>query len=639
MSSIPSKFFFLFFFLFIFPPFYSCGDETNSNNTSNNNTNNNDECEIGQQQCFLNELQICGKNGTWEKQQQCGEDGTPPICDPETLECVDCIAGENICGNDGHVHVCTSDNEIGQIEEICQIDEGEGCIVLNGNSVCNTPCNNSATAPSYRGCDFWSVSTVNTDIPDDFDENFALVIDNSNSDFVSIEITGNNVQQNLDIAPDTVKVVTLPFNLDIKNGGATPGAHDYQTKVYRTIDNKGAYHIRSSLPITVYQFNPYDYTLNEHTSNSNDASLLLPTPVLTGNYLVMSREAVAVERLGNNMPVKPGFVTIVGTQENTRVDFTSTAYTIGGDSIGSLSPGDSTQIILNEGDVVQIISDNNFTWENCPESEGSQTSGPDGDMFNYCHPGNDYDLTGSSIQADKPIMVTAGHSCALVPFDYRACDHLEEVLFPLETWGNHFFIGLTHPVEEMTIETNVVRILSGAQQTITVELAPSIHDTIELDPGEYFEFIPAAGNHLEIKASGPVMVGKFTVGQRYWTESQVSAGDPSFGLVIPVEQFRTEYSFATPASMERNFVNVISLIPDGSQEYIILNGEPITPDMYEPVNSGYGVARIEITGTNAHNIHSPNENIRFGIEVYGFANYTSYLYPGGLDLQLINPVE
>jgi hypothetical protein len=91
--------------------------------------------------------------------------------------------------------------------------------------------------------------------------------------------------------------------------------------------------------------------------------------------------------------------------------------------------------------------------------------------------------------------------------------------------------------------------------------------------------------------------------------------------------------------MERNFVNVISLIPDDSQNYIILNGEPITPDMYEPINSNYGVAKIEITGTNAHNIHSPNENIRFGIEVYGFANYTSYLYPGGLDLQLINPIE
>ncbi|MBU1239999.1 IgGFc-binding protein, partial [Myxococcota bacterium] len=222
------------------------------------------------------------------------------------------------------------------------------------------------------------------------------------------------------------------------------------------------------------------------------------------------------------------------------------------------------------------------------------------------------------------------------------CDHLEEFMFPLETWGSHFFVGLTHPVEELTSETNVVRILSGATQSISVTIEPSIHGTITLEPGEYFEFLPPQGNHLEITATGPILIGKFTVGQRYWTESQSASGDPAFGLVIPLEQYRNQYTFTTPTSMTVNYVNVIAPIPQDGDTPIILDGINLTADMYEPISGGYGIARVDVTAMGSqgsHSIHCPDESVRFGIEVYGFANYTSYLYPGGLDLNLINPME
>ena len=37
----------------------------------------------------------------------------------------------------------------------------------------------------------------------------------------------------------------------------------------------------------------------------------------------------------------------------------------------------------------------------------------------------------------------------------------------------------------------------------------------------------------------------------------------------------------------------------------------------------------------ASNIRS--DGPRFGLKVYGIAQYTSYMYPGGLDLALITP--
>jgi hypothetical protein len=64
----------------------------------------------------------------------------------------------------------------------------------------------------------------------------------------------------------------------------------------------GAYHSKSTEPVTVYQFNAYDYQLNVTCgsdangsppchSYTNDASLLIPVNALTGNYRVMAGAA------------------------------------------------------------------------------------------------------------------------------------------------------------------------------------------------------------------------------------------------------------------------------------------------------------------------------------------------------------
>ena len=47
--------------------------------------------------------------------------------------------------------------------------------------------------------------------------------------------------------------------------------------------------------------------------------------------------------------------------------------------------------------------------------------------------------------------------------------------------------------------------------------------------------------------------------------------------------------------------------------------------------TGFSVARVELSnaGTGNHTISSAK---KFGITVYGYGQYTSYWYPGGLDL-------
>ena len=106
-------------------------------------------------------------------------------------------------------------------------------------------------------------------------------------------------------------------------------------------------------------------------------------------------------------------------------------------------------------------------------------------------------------------------------------------------------------------------------------------------------------------------------------------GDPALSLGIPTEQFRTSYSFLAPDTYTRSFVNITA----ASGQNVILDGSPVGG--WTPVGgTGMQTTRVMIGG-GAHTISS---DLPFGIVVYGFGSYTSYMYPGGLDLEFINPL-
>jgi hypothetical protein len=106
-------------------------------------------------------------------------------------------------------------------------------------------------------------------------------------------------------------------------------------------------------------------------------------------------------------------------------------------------------------------------------------------------------------------------------------------------------------------------------------------------------------------------------------------GDPAMAIAVPVEQYRTEYSFHAPVNYDKNYVNIVA--QDGTQ--VLLDGNVVTG--FEPIGStGYGLVRVLLdnTGTGTHRLQS---NTPFGITVYGYGAYTSYWYAGGLNLKPI----
>ena len=50
--------------------------------------------------------------------------------------------------------------------------------------------------------------------------------------------------------------------------------------------------------------------------------------------------------------------------------------------------------------------------------------------------------------------------------------------------------------------------------------------------------------------------------------------------------------------------------------------------------TGLSVARVLVSG----GVHDVEGNQPFGVLVYGFGAYTSYMYPSGLDLTVIAPL-
>jgi hypothetical protein len=127
-----------------------------------------------------------------------------------------------------------------------------------------------------------------------------------------------------------------------------------------------------------------------------------------------------------------------------------------------------------------------------------------------------------------------------------------------------------------------------------------------------------------INSDQKVMVAQYMEGQ----DAGGGTGDPSLALAVPLEQFRTSYLFHAPTNYESNYVDVTA--PMGAS--VQLDGTPVS---FQPIGAtGYGLARVYplTAGPGNDGNHSMSGDMPFGITVYGYGQYTSYWYPGGLNL-------
>ena len=145
----------------------------------------------------------------------------------------------------------------------------------------------------------------------------------------------------------------------------------------------------------------------------------------------------------------------------------------------------------------------------------------------------------------------------------------------------------------------------------------------ERNPRLIPRFAPDSGTR--ITANHKIVVAQYMQGQT----AGGNTGDPAMAIAVPVDQFRANYLFHSPLNYEKNYVNIVA--PTGVA--VTLDGAPVG-GFVAVGGTGYSVAR-PLLANNADGNHAITAPEPISISVYGYGQYTSYWYPGGLDLHLI----
>ncbi|MEO6771642.1 MAG: IgGFc-binding protein [Kofleriaceae bacterium] len=537
-------------------------------------------CTPGALRCNGNELQTC-VNDAFQDSMAC-----PNACSDQ-LGCTLCVPGTGTCsGNDSHA---CADDGMSYVDETCDPVQGETCDAMTG--ACSGSCAPKALGNSYIGCEYYPTVTGNT-TGTTFD--FAVAIANTTSTPATVTIDGGalTTPQTVMVAPNAVTVQNLPWVASLKlcdtpdTDGCLMGEGTFH---YAALAAKGGYHLRSTLPVTVYQFNSLEYVKGSIYSYSNDASLLLPVNVWRTRYF-----AAAWQQLGGTNASE---MAVTAGADNTMVTVTSKAATPADQGAPALTAGTAQTVMLNAGDVLEVAS----------------ITG---------------DLTGSLIDSTAPVQLISGHYCADVPAGVQACDHLEESMFPVDTLGTHYVINAPAVTSIPAGKAEIVRVIATADGTNLTYDPPVAGAPATIATAGGFIEIPSNATSYQITSDQKVLVAQYMEGQA----AGGNTGDPAMALAVPSEQFRTSYLFHAPTNYESNYVDVTA--PAGASVSLD-GGAPLT---FTPIGtSGFGLSRVQglTAGPGNDGNHNIQGDMAFGITVYGYGQYTSYWYPGGLNLDKI----
>ncbi|MCH2108648.1 MAG: IgGFc-binding protein [Polyangiaceae bacterium] len=506
--------------------------------------------------------------------------------------------------------------------------------VSAGDSENPATCEIAAEQKSYIGCSFWPTVTYNK-VFEEFD--FTVVVFNGGVEDAELQFTGGALAETLvEVVPaGELKVVSLPWVPELK-GTEWNSSNTFGDRVYESVrKDRGAYHLETSFPVTVWQFNPLQYEKPEadvagcHTnfnpgscfSVSNDASLLIPDTALTGNYRVPgwggeentiysgAASGFAVTATEDNMTVR--------LQYGPRCEATSRwnedgMCTQGGGGLSPQPPSGQDEFTLNAGDVMQVMGA--FT---------SEAAGSHGD------------LSGTQVQADKTVQVLALNPIANIPDLLTGnADHLEESVLPAEALGKRYIVAPPTAPTGQIEGGHVVRLIGNIDGTELVWSGDRPADAPDsLNAGEFW-VSGVVDKSFSVEGSASFSLASYMLGGGKQGGSECldigtypCLGDPAMSMVVTPEQFRTQYSFLAPTDYVKNFADI--LLPDGAN--VTLNGATISAT--EAVIEGWSVARVPLEGDGAYRIESDQP---VGLQVMGYGHATSYYYPGGLNLKLIS---
>lgn len=353
------------------------------------------------------------------------------------------------------------------------------------------------------------------------------------------------------------------------------------------LTDRGAFRITADVPVTAMQIFP----VGGGPSHVAEASLLLPVNALDTEYLAV------------------GYPDIVGV----------------GGWIAVVATEDATTVTTVDGDVMLDAFD---TWTFI----------------------QGLDATGYFVGADKRVAVFSGAACTLVPGDpYYACDHIEEQVVPLASWGEAY-VAPRHPQRVPAINPTPEPVfwrIIGAVEGMTVTLDPPVAgqdgQVALADFGDFFQFSTAES--FVATSEDPFMLVQYMSGCYSVVGAtgdpsncdQGATGDPYMIQVTPIEQWLTSLPFLTDTSYPRDFV----MLMREAGTVVTLDCLGVVPDDHFVAipGTGYEVGSVDLDldglggeGDCVDGQQYISASAPIGVLVAGVDWATSYGYPGGMSL-------
>lgn len=529
------------------------------------------------------------------------DDGPVIICEPGETRCLDAETLETCAptGLEWEAMPCP-------VNDSCMAcsDEDPDCT----GARCVGPCDLGEELPSSAGCSFLTTGMMiganagggNMALPD------ALVIANPNEAgdaTVSINVVpeGSN-QEDVAVEPFVLapgEIFTYEYEedfTDYENNGQ--GTSKYQSG--------GIYHVVSDLPVIAYLHSPLE------ASGINESSLLLPETALRQDYVIY-----------NHTPyIEPGYFVVVAVEDQTTVRWTPPVETAGNNlPLPFVNGGETGEYTINRFDTMRIAASANLMRPECEQ-----------------------DLSGTVVEADKPILVISAVVGARVPYcatvineSTMACapdpypvdpncqnttDYLQEVNIPLDYWGKTY-VGAHSPLRGS--EDHYWRVFAAAEDTTITVDPPQPGTPINLaNRGDWADLVIPSGVNVIFTSDKPFMPVQY-MSRHDLADDQ---GDPAMTQSIPVEQFLSRYAFVTGVNYGTHYVQVIR---EAGSADVLLDGAAVGG--YETVGD-YEVVDIEIS-EGPHEVRSDDP---FGIVQWGWNSGSApaaYAYPGGLKVEEI----
>jgi hypothetical protein len=385
-----------------------------------------------------------------------------------------------------------------------------------------------------------------------------------------------------------------------------------RNKLTRTEQARKGFHLKSSAPVAAYLFHPIDAA----QVVTGSATLLLPEQVMAKDYFVMGYTYNA--KIMTSVPQGQGFVAVLALADNTQVQLTVPVATQAGAGIPALAAGGTLQRTLNRMEVLEVTQANSLE-----------------------------DISGAVVKASANVVVFGGAGLVTVPASALGGDHLGVQMFPRQTWGKHS--AASKFKQRNSTDRDYYRVLASVDSTqVTFTGGAGLPAVQTLRRGQFFEF--DTDGDFEITADQPILAlqylpawgnlsGTFKTsdfpqgapaGCPYTGNNVQCLGDANMSPLAPVEQYRSDYIFYVPQTYAYNYVNVTAPLDAA----LTLDGTAVSEPL-RPLGSGVlGRAILRVMPGN----HRISADKPFGLLGYGYGYAISYCYPGGLNLQTINPI-